>query len=481
MRASYDVFRRGGGAALAALAATVAVLTAATPQPAAASSLWTYRDGLNGPQAVSCGRFNDTTLCAKVYCLAPEGRLRLGLDGIVERLGGETGGAVRVGGFDRETSWRVAAGPTGDDRIWEAGVRDMDRLLRRMKNESVMTLVFGERRLNLRFTLGGSAAAINAVERACADIRRGPRPGGPRPGTDRPGLDRPGIDRPGPPPRADRPVPPPIVEDRRPTQPTSPWRFSPFRGGGLAESCGRFGKRDVCAVFYCRRGELSFGLDGLNERRDGVRAGAIAVDGFRRDVDFRLSTGPRDGEEAWVADLRRERRFAEQAMRGSVMSVAIEPRDRPFRFTLRNSSNAVGRLLDRCDRVGDRRGRREARQIIRQYRDEVVGRWGDRNACRAGGWDFQEAALATPGGLVCQRVQVADAEGDGGGGLLLIRGLQCARRGVPVKNQEFEALRDGPDLLLRSDFGSFGVEIERGQVTIGRRGRTIRLDRCRRQ
>lgn len=270
-----------------ALAAAAAfVFGAGAAQPAAATTAWKFRDAPNGYQATSCGVFNKTTLCAKVYCV-DDGRLRVGLDGVVEaRRADSKPGGVRVDRYSRPATWRVAEGSGADRRIWEAHLRDNDELIKRLKSGSVFTIAFGDRGLALDFTLNGSRAAINQVERACSHIGRGPR------------------------------------------------------GGGHAAP-------------------PSFG-------RPGGRPGAAP--------------------------------------------------------------------------------RRNERQTLRQYRQEIVGRWGVNAACRAGGWTFREDFLSTPAGASCRRVQVAD----GPGGSVRVRGLSCTRRGAPVGPQEFEAYRNGPALLLRA-------------------------------
>lgn len=424
----------------------------AAPPPRRGSERWEFVQYRDSAAAVSCRIGGRREICATFYC-DTAGRTRFGVDGLNESNRQSRDGRILMGRAARATQFRLEEGPQGGQRLYAAVNRAAtEELLERARSRDDFAVEIQGRRTPIVFTLAGATRALNQLERAC-------RPAAVRPQT-------------------------------------SAWRFTEFRGGGKAESCGvwpgRNGQgRQICATMYCLRDSgLQFGVDGLNENANrGPRDGVIRVDGGGlRTVIYEVTEGPERDQRIWTSNHPRPDRLADLLRGGSDLRLDVERRKGPLFFTLRGSSRALNQLEARCEEVADRRDRRrdrrEGRAVYNRYVSEVVGRWGGGRfgSCAGGGWLFNEGNLSTPDGAFCARVFVSEvASGPLAGGVAIL-GSECqggarARRG---EDRTFETRRDGPDMLVRlSDNPGVRLGDENFSIQLGGGVRTARLRRCR--
>lgn len=447
------IWKSTGRWAAAGAAALLGV--AAGAEDAAASDRWRVDESRNGAIAYSCGGTGAYTACATISCDV-SGQILFGLEDLSPSAPIKRVGLITSPGFKDNIRWVVDNRPGRRGKSFVATNLNLGALIGVMKRGASMGAVINDRikrtRGEITFSLSGSSRAINAVENRCARLAsRGGGGGANRGGND--GF----VET----------APAPVVVE------TSRWRYQQFRGGGLAQSCGQFGRREICATMFCRRDSgLVFALDGLNEDGAANRAGRLTIGGRSRAVDFTLVEGPRRDEAIYAADHPNTERLSDLLRGGSELEVDIAPRRRPLLFTLAGSSRALNRLEDRCvaveERVERRQARREQRaqrELLRIYNEELVGVWGDTLTCLTGGWRFQAGQLSTPNGYECDRVLVAEGEGDA----VLIRGAECVRRGRNASDVTFEALRDGSRLLLRrADRGGGFIRVRECRVSLRR-------------
>ena len=447
----------------AVIAAALSFGAVSAPE-AVASERWRFEEFRGGGLAQSCGGRGAYTACATLSC-GENGAIAFSLEDLSPGAPIDRKGLITVspsGHRDRITWSRLPDSRTGG-RAFVASGLNLGALVSRLKSGSSMGAVINDRikrsRGEIAFTLGGSSRAIRRLEARCTRLAER-YDGRPR--------------------RDIAPAPAPVVE-------TSPWRYTELRGGGKAESCGRFGRRDICATLFCRRGgELQFGLDGLNEDRGrDQRRGVLRVGRGDRPTLFTLATGPQRDQDIYVADHPRTDRLAERLKAASDLEIEIEPRKRPLYFSLINSGRAINRLQNRCEAVAARRElrreRRDERRVVNRYRDEVRGRWGDRVSCRSGGWRFGQNSLSTPDGAVCDRIQVAELDRGPLAGGVAVRGTQC-RGGSPRRRGEdrvFETYPEGDELILRAVNEGDGLRLgDNVIIQLRPRSETRRLFLC---
>ncbi|MEM9724552.1 MAG: hypothetical protein AAF909_03695 [Pseudomonadota bacterium] len=365
------------------------------PEPDfAAGGPWRFTNFANGARADSCGRFGRRDICATFYCAA-DGELRFGLDGLAERNRAARAGGITIGRFSRRATFNLEAAPGRNGAIYASNVARVDELADRARSGRELVVAVEPRERALVFSLAGSSRALGALERRCDELA---------------------------------------------APATSPWRFTEFRRGGMAQSCGIFdggrsGRgREICATVYCVRGSgLRFGLDGLGENRRDRRRGRVVVGGFDRSVTFGLAEGPALGDTLYQADLPRPGRFAQRLKSGSELTVAVEPRATPLSFRLTNSSRAIGRLENRCAAVAGRRGaapppppvpgrRGGGDPLFARYEATMLGAWAQNN--RACGlrqtWRFTSDSIVDRDGAICD-LQLEGVQGNA----VIASGVNC--------------------------------------------------------